>query len=60
VHNPTVIFTVNSRSFEGRARIVDKNTDSRLVGEVSNLMNTKYGWSDGLVVELMPYKEQIE
>ena len=57
MHNPTVIFTVNSRSFEGRARIVDKNTDSRLVGELSNLMNTKYGWSDGLIVELTPHNK---
>ena len=60
IHNPTVLFTVNSKSFEGNARVVDKNTDSRLVEEVSNLTHTKYGWSDGLIVELTPYKEQIE
>jgi hypothetical protein len=46
------MFTVNFRSFGGKARIVDKNADSKLVEEVSNLMNTKYGWSDGLIVEL--------
>ena len=58
LHNTGVMFTVNSKSFEGNARIVDKNMDSKLVEEVSNLMDTKYGWSDGLIVELTPYKEQ--
>jgi hypothetical protein len=27
-----------------------------LISNVSNLMNIKYGWSDGLVVELKPEK----
>ena len=52
IYNSRVMFTVNFRSFGGKARIVDKNADSKLVEEVSNLMNTKYGWSDGLIVEL--------
>ena len=52
IYNSRVMFTVNFRSFGGNARIVDKNADSKLVEEVSNLMNTKYGWSDGLIVEL--------
>jgi deazaflavin-dependent oxidoreductase (nitroreductase family) len=52
IHNSRVTFTVNSKSFEGHARIVDKKTDSKLAEEVSNLMHTKYGWSDGLIVQL--------
>jgi deazaflavin-dependent oxidoreductase (nitroreductase family) len=60
MHNPTVLFTVNSKSFEGTARIVDKHTDSKLAEEVSNLMYTKYGWSDGLIVQLAPHNEQSE
>ena len=52
------MFTVNSKSFEGTARTVDKHAEHKLVGEIANLMNTKYGWSDGLVVELTPQKEQ--
>jgi F420H(2)-dependent quinone reductase len=58
-HNPKVVFTVNSNSFEGTARIADKHNDSKLA-EVSNLIYTKYGWSDGLIVDLTPYNEQIE
>jgi hypothetical protein len=59
-HNSNVIFTVNSKRFEGIARIVDKHIDSKLAEEVSSIMYTKYGWSDGLIVELTPYKEQVE
>jgi deazaflavin-dependent oxidoreductase (nitroreductase family) len=60
MHNPRVMFTVNSKSFEGTVRIVDEHTDSKLAEEVSSLMYTKYGWNDGLIVELTPHKEQIE
>ena len=60
IHNSRVTFTVNYKSFEGKARIVDKNADSKLVEEVSNLVHTKYGWSDGLIIELTPYKEQVD
>ena len=52
IHNSRVSFTVNYKSFEGKARIVDKTTDAKLAEEVSNLMHTKYGWSDGLIVEI--------
>ena len=60
IHDQRILFTVKSKSFEGTARIVDKHTESKLAEEVSNLMYTKYGWSDGLIVELTPYKEQVE
>jgi hypothetical protein len=35
-------------------------SDHRVAEEVSNLMNTKYGWNDGLIVEITSHKEQIE
>ena len=57
IHNPTVLFTVNSKSFEGTARTVDRFTEHKLAGGIASLMNTKYEWSDGLIVELTPYKE---
>ena len=46
-HNATVSFTINDKVFKGNARIVDQE-------KVSKLMNTKYKWSQGLVVELTP------
>jgi hypothetical protein len=60
IHDERVLFTVNSKSFEGVGRIVDKHIDSKLAEAVSNLMYKKYGWCDGLIVELTPYKEQVE
>ncbi len=57
IHDSRVVFTVNSNSFEGTARTVDKHTEHKLAGKIASLMNTKYGWSDGLIVELTPYKE---
>jgi deazaflavin-dependent oxidoreductase (nitroreductase family) len=58
MNNKTVMFTVNSKSFKGAARIVDKHTE--LAEEISNLMYKKYGWNDGLIVELTPHNEQIK
>jgi deazaflavin-dependent oxidoreductase (nitroreductase family) len=58
IHNPRVMFTVNSNSFESTARTVDKHSEHKLAGEIASLMNSKYGWSDGLIVELTPQKEQ--
>ena len=52
MHDSRVMFTVNSKSFDGTGRIVDKDSEGKLVEEVSNLIHTKYGWSDGLIVEL--------
>lgn len=54
-HNPTVSFSINdNRIFKGNARIVDQEKESSLSAEVSKLMNTKYKWSQGLIVELTP------
>ncbi len=54
-HNPTVSFSINdNRIFKGSARIVDQEKESALSAEVSKLMNTKYKWSEGLIVELTP------
>jgi hypothetical protein len=60
MHNLTVMFTVDSKSFEGTARTVNKHAEHKLAGEVASLMNTKYGWSDGLIVELTPHNEQTK
>ena len=43
MQNPGVMFTVSSKSFQGIARIIDKDSESKLAGKVSSLMNTKYG-----------------
>ncbi len=57
---PRVRFSVGTReapeaavaSTEGRGRVVADEDDLDLVRAVRALMDTKYKWSDGLVVEL--------
>jgi deazaflavin-dependent oxidoreductase (nitroreductase family) len=51
-HNPAVSFSIHDRIFKGSARIVDQENESALTAEVSKLMDTKYKWSQGLIVEL--------
>ena len=53
LHNPKVSFKINSETQRGYARIVNNN-ETELIVNVSNLMNKKYGWSNGLIVELNP------
>ncbi len=53
-HNPKVSISINENVFKGTARIVDQEKESGLTAEVLKLMNTKYKWSQGLIVELTP------
>ena len=53
-HNPAVSFSINDNMFKGNARIVDQGRESALAAEVLKLMDTKYKWSQGLIVELTP------
>ena len=39
----------------GTARIIDQDKEPELKAGVSELMSTKYGWDDGLIVELTCY-----
>ena len=53
-HNPKVSFSINDNVFKGNARIVDQEKEAALAAEVFKLMDTKYKWSQGLIVELTP------
>ncbi|MFL6340118.1 MAG: nitroreductase/quinone reductase family protein [Nitrososphaeraceae archaeon] len=55
-HNPTVSFSIGARIFKGTARIVDQEEEFALTTKVSKLMDTKYKWSRGMIVELSPIK----
>ncbi|MBI4279345.1 MAG: nitroreductase family deazaflavin-dependent oxidoreductase [Armatimonadetes bacterium] len=52
--NPRVTFRVDDRVHQGRARIVEEAGDPALVRRVRDLSEAKYGWGDGLIVELAP------
>lgn len=51
-HNPAVTFRVGERAFAGTGRVVEPSAEPELAAQVARLMDSKYGWSDGLMVEL--------
>jgi deazaflavin-dependent oxidoreductase (nitroreductase family) len=59
---PRVAFSIGTRNHpdsararaRAQARVVRDGDDPRLVTAIKALMEAKYGWSDGLVVELLP------
>lgn len=50
--DPSVSFRIGETSFEGLARLVEPKTHPELHQAVQELSKEKYGWGDGLVVEL--------
>lgn len=56
-HNPRVSFRVGARHFQGRARILDPQAEPDLCRLIQHLSDAKYGWSEGVVVELIPEEE---
>src|SRR5262245_49260920 len=45
---------LGDRRFEARARLVDEEREPDLARAVKALSDAKYGWSDGLIVEITP------
>ena len=52
--NPLVRWRVGDTSIAGRARLIDPAAEPDLNGTIQALSQEKYGWGDGLVVELTP------
>ena len=50
--DPRVRWRVGDAAFRGRARVVAAAAEPRLHRTVCGLSDAKYGWGDGLVVEL--------
>jgi len=53
-HNPAIKFEVSNKMSEGTARIIDPLKESELATRISKLMDSKYKWSQGLIVEIIP------
>ena len=51
---PAVTFRVGGEHFTGTARALDRAAEPELAAAVAALMDAKYDWSDGLIVELAP------
>ena len=60
LRDPRVRVRVAGRSFEATARVLDEKKDSALWKLVQSLEREKYGWGDGLPVEIMPDKVRDE
>jgi deazaflavin-dependent oxidoreductase (nitroreductase family) len=54
VHEPQVSFIVSGKNSDGKARVVSAEKENALATKISGLMKEKYGWGDGLIIELMP------
>jgi hypothetical protein len=54
LHNPQVSFWVEGKTYQGSGRTVSPQTEPELAAVVSAKMDEKYGWSEGLIVELSP------
>jgi deazaflavin-dependent oxidoreductase (nitroreductase family) len=52
--DPRVRWRVGARAFRGRARVVDPAREAELAATVRARSRAKYGWGDGLIVELRP------
>ena len=53
-NNPRIAFSVYDRTFEGIARLVDPKKEPELTTRISELMDSKYRWHQGLIVEITP------
>lgn len=54
--NPAITFRVGDQSYNGTGRVVEATAEPERVAAVSALMDAKYDWSNGLIVELKPSK----
>src|SRR5207245_9493053 len=52
--NPHVQVRVGDRRCAASARAVDTGREPELAEAIKQLSETKYGWSDGLIVEITP------
>jgi deazaflavin-dependent oxidoreductase (nitroreductase family) len=51
---PQVKVQVGDAEFNAFARVVSNDREPQLAATVKALFDAKYGWSDGLIVELTP------
>jgi deazaflavin-dependent oxidoreductase (nitroreductase family) len=58
VAHPEVQVRVAENSFKARARVIPSETD--LNRAVQQLSRDKYGWGDGLIVELTPENQELK
>ena len=53
--NPAVTIRIGKRQCGATARVLDRETDRELWDQVAAIADRKYGWGDGLPVEITPF-----
>jgi deazaflavin-dependent oxidoreductase (nitroreductase family) len=56
--NPDVTVMIGERKIDATARVLDAPPDQELRNDVAALARLKYGWGDGLPVELHPLSQR--
>ena len=54
--NPKVKVRIGEWRIDATARVLDPHTDRKLWDQVAEIANRKYGWGDGLPVEITPLR----
>jgi deazaflavin-dependent oxidoreductase (nitroreductase family) len=57
--NPAVTVRIGERKIGATARVLDAPTDHELRNQVAAIARLKYGWGDGLPVELHPFSPTV-
>ncbi|MFN8420489.1 MAG: nitroreductase/quinone reductase family protein [Anaerolineae bacterium] len=57
-HNPRISFRIGEQTYPGTGREVEPETEPELAAQVRALMDRKYKWSDGMIMELSPASQQ--
>jgi deazaflavin-dependent oxidoreductase (nitroreductase family) len=57
--NPKVTLRVAEHYIEATARVLDRQADCKLWDQVAAIANRKYGWGDGLPVEITPFPSPL-
>ena len=52
--NPEVTVRIGERQIDAMARVLDRQADRQLWDEVAAIADRKFGWGDGLPVEITP------
>lgn len=55
--NAAVTFWVEGQTYQGMGRPIDNTAEPEIAEAVIALLNAKYQWSDGLIVQLCPQQD---
>ena len=57
--NPKVTIRIGERQIGATARVLDRHADRELWDRVAAIADRKYGWGDGLPVEITPLQNPL-